>query len=126
MRNNTPTITEAEKEKMRFWELLNDTDTRSNEWFKKMEKALNFAKDAKERFEKGTLEDKKEILSILGSNLSLKDKKLSIAIQKPLLLIKQVSPQVKEIHNWLEPVKSFINKRTLSDAYAQSPMMLPE
>jgi len=77
---------ELNQEKIRLEELLTDTGDRINKQLEKAEKAFCFAKKAKERFENGEVEDKKEILTALGSNLILKDKKLSITTPKPLFL----------------------------------------
>lgn len=115
---------DAMKEKTHFQELLNDTDNRINKWIEDMEKAFIFAQSANEKFKNGTLEEKRSILSALGSNLSLKDQKFAVSIQKPLMMIKSVAPEVKAISKRLEPLKNGINKRTLSEIYAQSPMML--
>jgi len=49
------------------------------EWVELSTKTFNFACYASVWFEKGTDEDKKAILSCLGSNLIIKDKKLSIS-----------------------------------------------
>jgi hypothetical protein len=55
--------------------ILNDTDESTNDWLKKAEKHFDFAVHAKERFENGMLEDKKEIIAQLGLNLVLTDQK---------------------------------------------------
>lgn len=94
------------KEKIRLQELLNDTDNRINNWISKAEGLFNFARDAKKRFENGTLEEKRVILSNLGSNLVLKDEKLAILIQKPLILVEEAAKEVKTIHKGLEPVQN--------------------
>ena len=112
------------KEKTKLEELLNDTGDRVNKWLEVAEKTFAFAEKAKERFENGTLEEKREILAALGSNLILKDKKLSISIQKPLLLLEGVAQEVKAIHRRLEPLESVENKGKIDDIYSQSPIVL--
>jgi len=67
---------------------------------------LEFAETAKSRFELGTLEDKREILAGLGSNLILSDQKLTISLAKPLDLVNNVAPEVRALHNRLEPTQS--------------------
>jgi len=76
-------------EQLRLKEQLQDTDSRATHWRELTERAFLFAREAKERFESGTLEDKREILVALGSNLVLKDKILRIQLQKPFDLIKE-------------------------------------
>ncbi|HDJ30411.1 MAG TPA: hypothetical protein ENF31_00370 [bacterium] len=112
------------KEKIRLEELLNDTGDRVNKWLEVAEKTFAFVEKAKERFKNGTLEEKREILAALGSNLILKDKKLSISIQKPLLLLEGVAKEVKAIHRRLEPLESVENKGKIDDIYSQSPILL--
>jgi len=111
------------KEKLHLQELFNDTDSRVDSWIEKAEDVFNFAKVAKTRFENGTQEEKRTILSALGSNLSLRDGKLSITIDKPLLLMERAAGEVKAIHNRLEPLESVENKGTLAGLYSQSPIL---
>jgi len=112
------------EEKVRLKELLNDTDDRINKWVKKAEAVLNFARNAKKEFEKGSLEKKRQILSALGSNLLLKDKKLIISIEKPLSLMEKVSQEVKKIHRRFEPLKKPVNTREIEKIYSQNPILL--
>jgi hypothetical protein len=113
------------KEKVRLKELLNDTDSRVNKWMEKAEAVFAFARDARKAFEIDNPESQKQILFNLGSNLLLKDQKLQILIQKPLLLIGEVAPEARAIKNKVRTSKNAQNKRTLGEIYAQSPMMLP-
>ena len=112
------------EEKIRFQELLKDTDNRVNKWMEKAEAIFAFARDARKEFETGGLEKQKQILSSLGSNLLLKDQKLQILIQKPLLLIGEVASEARAIKNKVRTSKNSQNKRTLAEIYSQSPMML--
>jgi len=112
------------EEKVRLKELLNDTDDRINKWVKKAEAVLNFARNAKKEFEKGSLEKKRQILSALGSNLLLKDKKLIISIEKPLILMEKVAQEVRTIHRRFEPLKKPVNTREIEEIYSQNPILL--
>jgi len=112
-------------EKIRLQELLYDLDTRVNKWVEKAEQVFTFARDAKTRFETGTAEDKRLILANLGSNLLLKDKTISISIQKPLLLIDKAAEEVREIHDRLEPLKNGENRLNFEEIYSKSPILLP-
>jgi len=113
------------KEKNRLQELLNDSDKRIDMWIEKAESVFDFAHNAKRKFENGTLEEKRVILSALGSNLLLKDKKLSILMEKPFNLIEKMAQEVKTIDERLEPLKSLINTREIEKIYSQSPILLP-
>ena len=115
---------ETTEEKSKYKELLDDSDNSVDNWMEKAEKLFTFAEIAKFRFDTGKLEDKKEVLANLGYNLFLKDNKLSIDVQKPLLMIQKIQPELKKIHQRLEPLKNRINKRTLGEMYSQSPKLL--
>ena len=95
----------ALKEKTRCFALLNDTDGRITGWVDNFETALHFAAHAKDEFEKGDVETRRRILLALGSNLTLKDKKLSIDLEKTLLPMRSLASAVHEIHAALEPQK---------------------
>ena len=51
-----------------------------DEWVLLTEKTFNFAFNAKIWFENGTDDDRKAILACLGSNLTIKDKKLNVSL----------------------------------------------
>jgi len=56
-------------------------------WLELSEQIFEFASTARDRFEKGDSKVKKEILDAIGSNLTLKDKKLIIEARKPFFII---------------------------------------
>ena len=62
----------------------------------------------------------------MGSNLLLKDGKLTVNLQKQLTCIKSAVPEIKAIHNRLEPLKIGFNKRKMGVLYSQSSMLLPQ
>ena len=111
------------KERMRLEELLKDASDRIGKWIKKADEMFQFATTAKESFEKGGLETRKSILANLGSNLSLKDRKISITIEKPLLYLEDASKELKRIHRAIEPRKNGVNKEQLAHLYASSPIL---
>ena len=84
---------------------INNTDTRINKWLDLSEKTFNFACYARYWFEKGTLKDKTQILATLGSNLTIKDRKLCIGGEKPFYLIERGRDEVNEILEKFEPKK---------------------
>lgn len=112
------------QEKNRLKGLLEFSDNRQNTWIENISDLLSFSVKAKDRFENGTLEDKKTVLSRLGSNLILKDNILELQIKKPLLLIREVVPEINKIHNSLEPLKNEDIKAKLEELYSNSSILL--
>jgi hypothetical protein len=70
------------------------------------------------------LEKKKEILSTLGSNLSLMDKKLSISLENSLVPMKTVSLVSGEILSKVRTAKNPVNKTKIEQSLARSQSML--
>lgn len=101
------------EEKKAFKSLLDRTDVRIDQWNRTADEMLTFIEQAKEKFTNGSIQVRKRILSTLGSNLIIKDKILSIDIEKSLFPMKKISKEVKAIKERLEPVsftKSVANK----------------
>jgi len=115
---------ELSEERIRLEELAIDTGDRINKQIEKAEEVFSFAEKAGGRFKNGDIENKKAILTALGSNLVLKDKKLCITIQKPLFLVEKVARQVKAINQRLEPLKNRITNNELEEIYMQNPTLL--
>ena len=113
-----------EQEKKRLKGLLDETDKAIDDWLERAEHLFNFAEIGKLRFDFGTITDKKEILSFLGSNLLLFDKELRITATNELILIQDMASEEKAIRNRLEPLGFGSDKTKLWAEYAQSPMML--
>jgi len=106
--------------KTRLYALLHNTDNQINEGVKRIEKAFDFAKNAKFNFEKGTLEDRRRVLAELGSNLLLKDRKLSVSIEKPLIFVGQAAPIARQLKSQLEPIETDENRAKLFDLYSKN------
>ncbi|MFC1512414.1 hypothetical protein ACFL4S_00005, partial [bacterium] len=81
---------------------------------------FSFAETAKQRFEDGSLETKKTILSCLGSNFILKDNILDITLNPVLEIVGKIAPEVRDLHSRLEPIKPQVNQRYLEDLYAKN------
>jgi len=77
------------REKSQLEELLRDAGHRVEQWLDLSEKTFDFACTARKRFAEGDARTKKEILSTIGSNLTLRDKKLCIEAAKPFFLIEK-------------------------------------
>lgn len=112
-------MAELEKEKQIVKGMIDHTDERVEEWLKKAEDILNFAKNAKWEFENGSLEKKKAIIAYLGSDLKLKDGFISISIQKPIVIVESYSVSAKAIKNRLEPLDLVDSKVKYANALAQ-------
>ena len=83
---------------------------RTTNWMDVANEYLNFAKNVEDSFEKGGLQAKSEILSALGSNVTLKDKKLKIVLPKPLSIISETYEIMRSEKEWFEP-KNTIDKQ---------------
>ena len=83
------------------------------------EKTFNFACYARYWFENGDLKAKTQILATLGSNLTIKEKKLCIDGQKPFFLIERGLSDVKEAVKEFEPSKE-INLTIDSPVFADA------
>jgi len=107
------------KEKQKYEGLIADTQSRIETWFERAEDTFTFAQTAQQRFEAGTLEEKRYVLSCLGSNLVLTGKKLRIQLNKSLALIQDVAPEVQGIHRRLEPAQVTATIADWDALYAQ-------
>lgn len=91
-------------------ESLRKTENRAEDWLELTERTFNFATYAQIRFNKGTIEQKKEILSALCSNPIIKDQKLVIQAEEWFQCIKDgYDPLLKE-YQGLELNKLPLNK----------------
>jgi len=93
------------QEKQKYEGIIEDTHDRIETWLKRAENMFSFAETAQKRFETGTLEDKRYVLSCLGSNLVLSGKQLRIQVDKSFALMQEVAPEVQSLHNRLEPAQ---------------------
>lgn len=110
-------------EKDKLQELLKDTETRATNWLDYAEQCFMIAETAPVRFKNGNIETQRAVLSSIGSNLFLKDKKLSIDIEKPLLAIKQAADTAKELNKGLEPPNSVYSISDFGKLYSEFPLL---
>jgi site-specific DNA recombinase len=75
------------EEKRSLEEDLASQSLQQEKWMEFSEKTFNFARYASIWFLKGDMETRRAIFSALGSNLSLKDRKVSICLRKPFKLL---------------------------------------
>jgi len=68
-----------------------------------------FAHEAMERFKNGSLSEKRTILGKIGSNLTLKRKKLIINAATPFIFLQNGLPSIREEFERIEPLKNEAN-----------------
>ena len=83
---------------------LNQRGSLEDQATEKAIKILTFAAQALNKFENGTLEDKRSVLQEIGSNFILKDKILIIQARKPLQIIEKPRLPSAQINSPLEPL----------------------
>jgi len=111
------------REKAHLEEMLGDAERKVERWLDIAEKTFNFACYARYWFKNGTPEEKSQILQALGSNLTLKDKKLFIQVKKHFLLLEKISSRVPEVKGRFEPKKFALNKGKIEEVYSKNPIL---
>ncbi len=107
-------------DKDRTQKLMDELDTDISKRTFELEQKLNFAETAKTKFTQQP-ETRKNILSCLGSNLILKDKKLTLDLDEIFTGVRTASKTLKKLHSRLEPVKNGYDKGEYADMYASNP-----
>lgn len=111
----------SEKEKLQA--LMKDVDYRVEHWLEYAEQALSFAATARAKFENSDNDIKRQIVFALGSNFILTDKKLTLSLAKPLLVLEKAAKEVKRIHGRLELHKTQVDTRVLEESYEKNPVL---
>ena len=119
-------ISPLKHDKARLEELFVDTGDRVNKQITVADEMLQFVRDAANKFNNGSLEIRRRILSTLGQNLVLTNRILSIDLENSLIPMQIVSDEIQAIHKRLEPRKKLVKQEDLEHAYATSPRMLPD
>ena len=102
-------------EKKEITKELKQWSENQDKWVMATRETFVFAHFAKYWFEKGTPETKTWVLSKLGQNLTIKDKKLHIYGEKPFYLVEKMKIEVVQELERLEPDKiPILSKETLS------------
>ena len=91
---------------------------------KKADELFTFAQDAAEKFNSGGLEDKRYILSKLGSNLILFNKTLRVNLEDTLLPMQEAAKEARRITDTLEPIEGVDRTLQLESLYSQNPTLL--
>jgi hypothetical protein len=100
-----------EEEKSKCEAFLERTEKRATEAASKAEGLLTFAERAMREYKKGDKRKQRLLISELGSNLFLKDKKLLIQKDKALALLEKSTKVISEINSAFEPAEHGVNKR---------------
>lgn len=96
-------------------------DKHVEEWTELAAKTFDFAATAQERFERGSPDEKKTILRVVGSNLILKDKKLEVKPRNPFLLIREALSEVNHPKR-IEPEEKIDSRLRIDDLRLQNPV----
>jgi DNA invertase Pin-like site-specific DNA recombinase len=91
------------KQKAVLEEMLRDTGHGVEKWLESSEKVFDFATTARERFANGNCAMKKETLAAVGSNLILKDRKLSIQALEPFFILAKTLHPHQAVKEPIEP-----------------------
>lgn len=110
-------------EKRKIETSLGSTGKRIEDWLDTAERTFDFAIHARYRFANGALDDKREILSTIGSNLIFKDKKIQFDLQKPYFFLQKVVSVEPTVSLEFEPEKRRDMKAQLEASWAQNPFM---
>lgn len=103
-----------EREKMA--EQLKNYESRADNWRENVEKTFEFSCYARHWFKNGDLDTKKTILISLGSGFILKDRQLSLNLQKPFEIVKTGLEEIKT----LEPVQIGLISKTKHSSVKKS------
>lgn len=85
------------------------------------ERIFNFCTFATHHFNTGDIQKKRQIFSTIGSNLTIKDRKLFIDKLHPFLLVENELKAQKELLIRLEPKESIVNKEEKTTFVASPP-----
>ena len=99
------------KQKLVLEESLKNIGQRLEESLRLAEQTFEFACTVQERFAKGDAKVKKAILHAIGSNLTLKDKKLLIEARKPFLILGNELVPDDPVFSPIEPKNTLIPQR---------------
>ncbi len=87
----------------------------SGERVEQIKAKLSFADSLIDKFKNGDLKTRRGLLSGIGSNHTLKDRKLYVSIEKPLLLLKELKNREVSDRIGLEPENTLQTKDILSE-----------
>lgn len=112
------------EEKKKFVDQFENNDKKVDKWIETGDQMFTFIANAREKFTNGTPEVKRSILSTLGSNLVIKDKRISIDIEKSILPLRRISKDVNEIKKALEPLNTQEKQAQFEQSCIENPVVL--
>src|SRR3989344_733310 len=116
---------EALKDKERLEAGMQNIGKRVEHWLELAEDVFKFAENAKKKFDTTKdLQVKRQILSVLGSNFILKDKKLSISLDNVLFPLQIISEDLKANNYAFEPLSNGSITRKTDSFVSASPSLL--
>jgi DNA invertase Pin-like site-specific DNA recombinase len=115
--------TDLLKEKKQLETELGNTGNKIEEWIKMSEKVFDFVAYSRIHFAKGDLNVKRAIFSCLGSNLTLKDRKIQITLKKPFQFIAEGLSKAQDELSRLEPIQITQNRAEFEKSVAEFPLM---
>lgn len=104
---------------------LKKLDDKQNNWIDLADRIYAFSLCAKEKFENGTLEDRRYILSSTGSKIILKDGKLDIEGKKVFRVIEKYRKEGAFEKQGFEPSEKCMDKTKKPVVMAKNPNWLP-
>ena len=111
------------EDKVRLERNIEDKDKMGAGALELTRKTFIFANQARDRFQSGSLDDQRTILQALGSNLSLRDKKIIIHAEKPFVILEKGLNGINDENYSLEPQESGIIKRKTAALTSVSPLV---
>ena len=87
-------------------------------------KLITLIEKAQEKFNTGSSEVKRGILSTLGSNLVIKDKRVSVDIEKSILPLRRISKDVMKLKKRLEPLNNEDKQAQFEQSCIENPVVL--
>lgn len=110
----------AEKDSLK--EEIKKLDQRQKEWIELTKDTFDFAYYARQHFATGDVLTKTQILSRLGSNLTIKDKELHVDGENAFFLIAKGKKEIQNLKEMLEPESLAYNSKALLclDSVSQS------
>lgn len=111
------------QEQKEITEQLNKVNERQKQWIELSKETFEFACYARYWFDKGGIDKKTYILSKLGKNLKVMDKKILIDEHKPFYLVKKAKKEMLEKVGSLEPTKKIGNSNKLEYSELASSIM---
>ena len=112
------------RERAHLCEALADLDGAANDPMGATDRLLSFARDARQRFQTGDADERRDLLIALGSNLALTDKKLRVEGNCWLPPLRKLASVVRHVHGMFEPRENRTKPEELTAAYARNPRLL--